>query len=254
MTSPHQSSRSSAFGYNQGMLYQPDSKFQEGDPPRAMDAPEGAIISPDTERGDGAQKARIPPSQSRTKKWPVLDTGVHPSETELTPDVWKFTVTGLVEEPVQLSWEEFQSLPRTKVFADMHCVTRWSRLGNVWEGVSTREILKHIQVKPEAKFVLVQAYDRAFSMFGGSQHWTTNMPLSYFLDEDCLFADTHDGEPISLEHGGPLRLVIPKLYAWKSAKWVRGIEFRSTDTPGYWERGGYHMLGDPWKEQRYRDY
>jgi hypothetical protein len=137
-------------------------------------------------------------------------------------------------------------------FVDMHCVTRWSRLGNVWEGVSTREVMKHVKLKPEAKFVLVQAYDKAFSIYGGASNWTTNLPLEYFLDEDCLFADTHDGEPISHEHGGPLRLVIPKLYAWKSAKWVKGVEFRADDTPGFWERGGYHMLGDPWKEQRYR--
>jgi DNA invertase Pin-like site-specific DNA recombinase len=141
---------------------------------------------------------------------------------------------------------------QTVQFVDMHCVTRWSRLGNLWEGVSTREIIQQVTLKPEAKYVLVHAYDRAFSLMGGSANWSTNMPLEYFLDEDCLFADTHDGEPISLEHGGPLRLVIPKLYAWKSAKWVKGVEFRDSDTPGFWERGGYNMLGDPWKEQRYR--
>ncbi|MBC8140548.1 MAG: sulfite oxidase-like oxidoreductase [Armatimonadetes bacterium] len=231
----------------------PETKLQEGKPPTPADAPPAAIISADTKRGDGVEKARIPQSQSRTKKWPVLDTGVHPPESELTPDVWKFSLDGLLDEPLAFTWDEFQALPRTQVFADMHCVTRWSRLGNVWEGVSTREVLKHVKLKPDAKFVLVQAYDRAFSFFGGASHWTTNLPLEYFLDEDCLFADTHDGEPISLEHGGPLRLVIPKLYAWKSAKWVRGVEFRATDTPGYWERGGYHMLGDPWKEQRYRE-
>ena len=199
----------------------PETKLQEGKPPTPTDAPPTAIISADTKRGDGAERARIPQNQSRTKKWPVLDTGVHPPEGELTPDVWRFSLDGLVEEPVAWTWDEFQTLPRTQVFADMHCVTRWSRLGNVWEGVSTREVLKHVKIKPDAKFVLVQAYDRAFSFFGGASHWTTNLPLSYFLDEDCLFADTHDGEPISLEHGGPLRLVIPKLYAWKSAKWVK---------------------------------
>jgi DMSO/TMAO reductase YedYZ molybdopterin-dependent catalytic subunit len=228
-------------------IFSKDSKLQEGEPPQPEEQAAGVLISPDTRREN-----RIPPRQSRTKKWPVLDTGVHPALGEVTSDVWRFSLTGLVEEPVEWTWREFKKLPRTKVFADMHCVTRWSRLGNVWEGVSTREVMKHVKLKPDAKFVLVQAYDKAFSIYGGASNWTTNLPLEYFLDEDCLFADTHDGEPISHEHGGPLRLVIPKLYAWKSAKWVKGVEFRADDTPGFWERGGYHMLGDPWKEQRYR--
>jgi DMSO/TMAO reductase YedYZ molybdopterin-dependent catalytic subunit len=224
-----------------------DTKLQEGDPPRPDALPDDIVISPDTRRDN-----RIPPNQARTKKWPVLDTGVHPAMGEMTSDVWRFTLSGLVEEPVEWTWREFKKLPRKSVFGDMHCVTRWSRLGNLWEGVSTQEVVKHIKLKPEARFVLVHAYDKAFSLYGGSSNWTTNIPLEYFLDEDCLFADTHDGEPISLEHGGPLRLVIPKLYAWKSAKWVKGVEFREDDTPGFWEKGGYHMLGDPWKEQRYR--
>jgi len=224
-----------------------DPKLQEDVPPGPQDAPADAIISPDTRRGDTT--ARIPPRQARTKKWPVLDAGGPPNKLDLK--TWRFTLTGLVDQPVEWTWEEFRKLPRTRVFADMHCVTRWSRLGNLWEGVSTREIVKHVTLRPEAKFVLVSAYDKGFSFSGGQTPWTTNMPLEYFLDEDCLFADTHDGQPISLEHGGPLRLVIPRLYAWKSAKWVRGIEFRAEDTAGFWERGGYHMLGDPWKEQRY---
>jgi Sulfite oxidase and related enzymes len=221
-----------------------DSKLQGDVPPGPADAPEGAIISPDTRREN-----RIPPRQARTKKWPVLDAGGLAEPIPL--EEWRLTLDGLVEEPVEFTWDEFQKLPRTKVFADMHCVTRWSRLGNTWEGVSTREVVKLVRLKPEAAFVQVHAYDEAMGWAGGTP-WSTNMPLDYFLDEDCLFADTHDGEAISLEHGGPLRLVIPKLYAWKSAKWVKGIEFRATDTPGFWERGGYHMLGDPWKEQRYR--
>lgn len=222
-----------------------DPKLQGDTPPTPQDAPPDAVISPDTEREN-----RIPRNQSRTKKWPVLDAGGPPSNLDLKR--WRFSLTGLVEEPVEWTWEEFQKLPRSRVFADMHCVTRWSRLGNVWEGVTTREVLKHVKLKPDAKFVLVSAYDKGFSFRGGATAWTTNMPLEHFLDEDCIFADTHDGAPISLEHGGPLRLVIPKLYAWKSAKWVAGVEFRADDTPGFWERGGYHMLGDPWKEQRYR--
>lgn len=229
------------------MLFQKDPKLQNDVPPAPNDAPAGAIVSPDTRRGDTA--ARVPPRQARTKKWPVLDAGGPPRPLPLSE--WRFSLSGLLDEPAAFTWDEFKKLPRVKVFADMHCVTRWSRLGNVWEGVSTREIIKHVQIKPEAKFVLVSAYDKGFSFRGGASDWTTNLPLEHFLDEDCLFADTHDGEPISREHGGPLRLVIPRLYAWKSAKWVKGVEFRADDTPGFWERGGYHMLGDPWKEQRY---
>lgn len=224
-----------------------DPKLQGDVPPGPGEQPESVIISPDTRRPN-----RIPRNQARTKKWPVLDAGGPPGNLDLA--AWRFTLSGLVEEPVEWSWDAFRKLPRARVFADMHCVTRWSRLGNVWEGVSTREVIKHVSLKPDAKFVLVSAYDKGFSFRGGATAWTTNLPLDYFLDEDCLLADTHDGAPISREHGGPLRLVIPKLYAWKSAKWVKGIEFRADDTPGFWERGGYHDLGDPWREQRYRNF
>lgn len=233
------------------MLFQSkDPKLQEGDAPRPEGQPTGVIISPDTRRGSDTD--RIPPRQARTKKWPVLDAGGPPNVSLKDLSWWSLTLDGLVDESVKFTWDEFKKLPRVKVFADMHCVTRWSRLGNVWEGVSTREIVKHVRLKPEVKFVLVDAWDKGFTFRGHDLDWTTNMPLEYFLSEDCLFADTHDGQPIPLEHGGPLRLVIPSLYAWKSAKWVKGVTFRTDDTPGFWERGGYHMLGDPWKEQRYR--
>lgn len=197
--------------------------------------PGEVIISPDTLR-----EQRIPPRQARTLKWPVLDAGGPP-----TVDLkrWKFTVKGLVENPRSWNWEEFRALPRSKVFSDFHCVTRWSRLGNLWEGVRTIDLLKYFSVSAEARFVLVHAYDCG---------WTTNMPLDIFLAEDSILADTHDGEPIPLEHGGPLRLVIPRLYAWKSAKWVRALEFLAQDKAGYWEQGGYHMNGDPWKEERFQ--
>ncbi len=192
------------------------------------------IISPDT-----LAEHRLPPRQARTRKWPVLDA-FGPPEIDL--DEWQFEIDGLVESPAFFSWGEFRSLPRVQVFADMHCVTRWSRLGNLWEGVSSAEVLSRVKVLPQARYVLVHGYDDG---------WTTNMPLADLLAEDALFADTHDGEPISPEHGGPLRLVVPRLYAWKSAKWVRGIELIARDQPGYWERGGYHMRGDPWKEERF---
>jgi DMSO/TMAO reductase YedYZ molybdopterin-dependent catalytic subunit len=193
------------------------------------------IISPDTLREN-----RLPPNQVRTLKWPVLDSEGPPNIDMAT---WKFEVTGLVRTPLSWTWQEFQSLPRVHVKSDFHCVTRWSRLDNLWEGVSVREVLSRAGVSKDARYVLVHAYDN---------DWTTNMPLVEFDVDDALFADKHDGEPISLEHGGPLRLVVPRLYAWKSAKWVRGIELLDHDVAGYWEDGGYHMRGDPWKEERFR--
>jgi DMSO/TMAO reductase YedYZ molybdopterin-dependent catalytic subunit len=187
------------------------------------------ILSPDTQRED-----RVPPGQSRTRKWPVLQYGSVP---RIDLAQWRFEIFGLVERPLSFTWEEFQVLPRFKVFADFHCVTRWSRLGNLWEGASVRELLHRAGVKPQAKFVVPTGYDNG---------WTTNLPLAEFNVEDALFADTHDGQPLSADHGGPMRLIVPRLYAWKSAKWLRSIELISEDRPGYWEQGGYHLHGDPW--------
>jgi DMSO/TMAO reductase YedYZ molybdopterin-dependent catalytic subunit len=192
------------------------------------------VVSPDTLREN-----RLPPGQSRTVKWPVLDAGGPPQLSSLQ---WSLSVLGLVKRPMQWTWSEFQGLPRTKVLADFHCVTRWSQLDNLWEGVATREIEKLVEISPEARFVLVHGYDN---------DWTTNMPLEAFLAEDALLADKRNGEPISIEHGGPLRLIIPRLYAWKSAKWIRAIGFLREDEAGFWEREGYHMNGDPWKEERF---
>lgn len=209
-------------------------KYQHGDPPRPVEAPATAIISVDTTREN-----RIPPGQARTRKWPVLDA-YGPPEIDL--DDWKLSIFGLVEVPTEYDLETWMGLPRVDVFADMHCVTRWSRLGNTWTGVLTRSLLSIVRPKPEATHVIAYGYD------GG---WTTNMPIDEFFAEDVLIADKHDGVEISLEHGGPVRLVAPRLYAWKSAKWVRGIEFIEGDRPGFWEKGGYHMHGDPWKEERF---
>jgi DMSO/TMAO reductase YedYZ molybdopterin-dependent catalytic subunit len=192
------------------------------------------VVSPDTLREN-----RLPPGQSRTVKWPVLDAGGPPQLSSLQ---WSLSVLGLVKQPKQWTWNEFQALPRTKVLADFHCVTRWSQLDNLWEGVATREIAKHVEITPEAKFVLARGYDN---------DWTTNIPLEAFLAEDALLADKRNGEPLSIEHGGPLRLIIPRLYAWKSAKWIRAIEFLREDEAGFWEREGYHMNGDPWREERF---
>jgi DMSO/TMAO reductase YedYZ molybdopterin-dependent catalytic subunit len=152
-------------------------------------------------------------------------------------------LSGLLRNEISLTYDQFQKLPRVRVFADFHCVTRWSRLGNVWEGIATRDVVAFAGgLQPECKYVLAYGYDHG---------WTTNLPLDQFLADDALIATHHDGEPISLEHGGPVRLVIPRLYAWKSAKWLSGLEFLAADRAGFWERNGYHMHGDPWKEERF---
>jgi DMSO/TMAO reductase YedYZ molybdopterin-dependent catalytic subunit len=197
--------------------------------------PPEVIVSLDTRRPQ-----RIPPGQSRTKKWPVLDASGPPV---IDLDRWRFGMAGLVGKAVEWDWKEFQLLPRVRVFADFHCVTRWSRLGNLWEGVTTRELVQRAGgARPEARFVTVHGYDPG---------WTTNLPLEDFLAEDALVAFLHDGEAISGEHGGPARLIVPRLYAWKSAKWVAGVELTEKDQPGFWEANGYHMRGDPWEEERY---
>lgn len=211
------------------MYVQDDPKYQAGAAPGPESVEEGVIISPDTHRDN-----RVPPGQSRTRKWPVLHYGSVPA---IDPAAWRLEVFGLVERPLSFSLGEFRRLPRVRVFSDFHCVTRWSRLGNLWEGVSVREILSRAGVRPEAKFVIPTGYDHG---------WTTNLPLAEFDVEDALFADTHDGEPIDADHGGPVRLIVPRLYAWKSAKWIRSIELVAADRPGLWEQNGYHMHADPW--------
>ena len=207
-----------------------DPLYQKNDPRRAeeVDEPE-VIISPDTRRSN-----RIPPGQSRTRKWPVLDAHGTP---QIDLETWQFEAGGLVERPLKWSLDEFLQLPAVRVYADFHCVTRWSRLDNLWGGVSTRTIAELVGVRAEARFVLVEGYDSG---------WTTNLPVEYFLAEDSLFAWSNDGQPIPPEHGGPVRLIVPRLYAWKSAKWVKGVQFLTEDRAGFWEEGGYHMRGNPW--------
>lgn len=184
------------------------------------------------------EAGRLPPGQSLTLKWPVLHAGTVPA---FDPQTWTFSVRGFVREPFELTWDEFRALPRVRVQADFHCVTTWSKLDNVWEGVSVRTIVERARPEPEARFV-IQHCD------GG---YTTNTPLEDLLHDDVLLADTHSPEPLTPEHGGPLRMIVPHLYAWKSAKWLRGLEFVETDRPGYWEERGYHMYGDPRREQRF---
>lgn len=181
---------------------------------------------------------RVPPGQSVTEKWPVLHYGGIPSAN--LPG-WDFRVVGLVENPIRLSYEEFMELPRTEVHCDIHCVTRWSKLDNRFEGVAFSEIHRLANPKSSARFVMIHA----------ENGFTTNLPLEDLMRDDVLFADKHDGEPLDPEHGWPLRLVVPHLYFWKSAKWVRGLEYMTSDRPGFWEQYGYHMRGDPHKEERY---
>jgi DMSO/TMAO reductase YedYZ molybdopterin-dependent catalytic subunit len=181
---------------------------------------------------------RLPPGQSLTLKWPVLHAGSVP---RFDPQTWDFRIFGLVEEPLRLSWQEFSHLPQSEELADMHCVTRWSRFDNRWGGVLATELTRRVKLKPEARHVMVHA----------EHGYSANLPLADFLRPDTIFALRHDGEPLAADHGYPLRLVVPHLYAWKSVKWVRGIEFLDSEQPGFWEENGYHIYGDPFKEQRY---
>jgi DMSO/TMAO reductase YedYZ molybdopterin-dependent catalytic subunit len=182
--------------------------------------------------------ARVPPGQYLTEKWPVLHYGPVPP---FNPRTWDFRVFGNVENEIKLDWDEFQKLDQTTVTADMHCVTTWSRLDQKWEGIPFAKIIELAKPKSDSQFVI------AHSEYG----FTANTPLEFCLRDDCLIALRANGEPLTAEHGSPARLVVPRLYAWKSAKWLRGIEFRETDAPGFWEKNGYHNTGDPWKEQRY---
>jgi DMSO/TMAO reductase YedYZ molybdopterin-dependent catalytic subunit len=184
------------------------------------------------------REGRLPPGQSLTLKWPVLHYGSVP---RFDPATWDFRVYGLVESPLRLTWQEFNALPKVRSMSDFHCVTRWSRFNNQWEGVAFRELLHRARPQPEAAYVLVHA----------EQGFTANVPLADLDREEVLLATHHDGEPLTGDHGYPLRLIVPHLYAWKSVKWVRGLELLDHDMPGFWEQNGYHMYGDPWKEQRF---
>jgi DMSO/TMAO reductase YedYZ molybdopterin-dependent catalytic subunit len=174
-----------------------------------------------------------------TKKFPVLHYGSVPDYRDLAG--WDFRVWGLVDNPITLSWDEFAALPRSEVTTDIHCVTRWSKLDTRWDGVAFRQLVDVVKPKSEAKFVLAHA----------ENNFTANIPLEVLLDDDVMLAYQFDGKPLDPEHGYPLRLLVPKRYFWKSAKWLRGLEFLPEDRPGFWEDAGYHMNGDPWKEERY---
>jgi DMSO/TMAO reductase YedYZ molybdopterin-dependent catalytic subunit len=191
-------------------------------------------------RPDPAVAERVPPGQYVTEKFPVLHYGSVP-RTDLS--TWDFRVYGLVDSPVTFSWEQFKALPRKQVATDIHCVTRWTKLDTTWEGVAIQTILDLAGIRPEARFVLAHC----------EQGYTANMPLEVLDDDDVLLADTFDGKPLELDHGYPLRLLVPKRYFWKSAKWIRGLEFLDHDVLGFWERYGYNNDADPWKEERFSD-
>jgi DMSO/TMAO reductase YedYZ molybdopterin-dependent catalytic subunit len=186
----------------------------------------------------GLDPARLPPGQYLTEKWPVLHAGSVPS-TDLA--TWDFRVFGEVERPLTLTWNELQELPSTEITIDIHCVTRWSRFDTSFRGVHWSELAKLVEPKPHARFVVAHA----------EQGFTSNVPLEALEDETALIAYEADGEPLSAEHGWPLRLVVPSRYFWKSAKWLRALELRTTDQPGFWERYGYHNDADYWREERY---
>ena len=189
-------------------------------------------LNPDRVRPDA------PPGQFVTDKFPVLTFGPTP---RISLDDWQFKISGLVDEEVTLDWKQFNDLPQVTLDAEFHCVTQWSKLQNTWQGILFTDVMNLITPKPEAKYVMAHCY-------GG---YTTNVALDVLLDDDVMFAHSHDGAPLTPQHGGPMRLVVPKRYGWKSAKWVNGIEFMAEDEPGFWEMRGYHMEGDPWKEERF---
>jgi len=181
---------------------------------------------------------RLPPGQTVVEDWPVLTYGAIPI---IDLNEWRLRLFGAVEQEVEFTWEEFIALPSATVRCDIHCVTSWSRLDNEFEGVAFRELLKYVKRLPSARQVFVHCY-------GG---YTTNAALEDLIRGDVLLAYRHDGKELAPEHGGPVRLVVPHLYLWKSAKWVRGLEFLEEERPGFWEMRGYHIRGDPWREERY---
>ena len=185
-----------------------------------------------------ASTDRLPPGQKLTTGFPVLDLGVQP---EIPPSEWKLTLNGLVEKPAALSWSDFNALPQVEDTSDFHCVTTWSRYDCRWSGVAFTTLYELVQPKPEARFVYFTSYDG----------YSTNVALSACLDDDVLIATQFDGGPLAREHGGPARVIIPKLYAWKGAKFVNAITFLAEDKLGFWEVRGYSNTADPWKEERY---
>jgi DMSO/TMAO reductase YedYZ molybdopterin-dependent catalytic subunit len=181
---------------------------------------------------------RLPPGQYETKQFPVLSLGPTPL---INQDEWSFLIVGEVEETKRYTWKEFLKLPHSEITCDIHCVTKWSKFDTIWKGVLIEDLMKQARVKQSAKYLIAYSYDG----------YSTNIPIEDVLGKQAMIATSYDEKQIPAEHGGPARLLVPHLYFWKSAKWVRGIEFSTRDEPGFWETRGYHNYGDPWKEQRY---
>jgi DMSO/TMAO reductase YedYZ molybdopterin-dependent catalytic subunit len=183
-------------------------------------------------------RERVPPGQTLTTKFPILHVSEPPV---LSPHTWMLKVVGEVEHPLTLTWEQVLALPSITSISDFHCVTSWSRLDNRWEGVAFRTLAERVQPKPHAQYVI------------GEDDWgyTANLPLEVLLDDDVLLAYKHEGRKLEAVHGGPLRLVVPKRYGWKSVKWLRALYFREHDEPGFWEVRGYSNSADPWTDDRY---
>lgn len=202
--------------------------------------PRPRIISPDTLRGGGAASDRTPPGQKLTCKWPVLHYGQVPRVDPCQGD-WRLRIFGLVENEYELTYTQIRQMPAVDVVCDMHCVTHWSKLNNTFTGVPTRALIECARPKPQARFVMCHS----------EAGFTTNLPLEEFIADDCILAYAWEGKDLEPDHGWPVRGLVPRLYLWKSAKWIRGIELRATDAPGFWEQNGYHMHGDPWKQERF---
>ncbi|ACL25903.1 sulfite oxidase-like oxidoreductase [Chloroflexus aggregans] len=201
------------------------------------------MFNPFKRKEPSDQDKRVPPGQYVTEKFPVLHYGTVPQYTNVE-EQWDLRCWGELAEPVRFSFSEFRALPTVTIKTDIHCVTRWSKLDTVWEGVSFREFLRHIPpLKPSARFVVAHS----------EQGYTANLPLDVLLDDDVLLAYKYDNQELTPEHGYPLRLLVPKKYFWKSAKWLRGLEFLDHDRLGFWERYGYNNNADPWREERYAD-
>lgn len=191
-----------------------------------------------TGKTDPDKEMRLPPGQRLVTNWPVLDLGVQP---HVPVETWRLDIDGAVANPISLDWAQFLELPQAEDQSDIHCVTQWSRYDNRWQGVKTSVLLALVQPRPEARHVILHSHDG----------YTTNLLLEHFAEDDCLVAHSHDGVPLTREHGAPARVIVPRYYFWKSAKWIKRIEISAVDRPGFWEVRGYHNVGDPWLEERY---
>lgn len=200
-----------------------------------------AFNKKDTDQQKAKYQDKLPPGQAVTLKWPVLHVGSVP---QFNPASWDFYIRGAVQQSKRFTWAEFSALPTIEQVSDMHCVTQWSKFDSTFEGIPVAEVMKHVELLPEASHVMIHA----------SGGYTTNLSLADFLDDDVIFALKYEGQPLEQDHGYPVRLLVPKLYLWKSAKWVNGLEFLAGDRPGFWENYGYHMRGNPWQEERYGGY